>query len=63
MTQKMKIFGVGLISLLIFSSLSNYTLNEIYAQASNDKNNKNGIKENRGYAEKIIQYDKDKNCS
>ncbi len=41
MTQKIKIFGVGLISLLIFSSLSNYTLNETYAQASNDKNNKN----------------------
>jgi hypothetical protein len=55
--------GVGLISLLIFSSLSNYTLNETYAQASNDKNNKNGINENRGYAEKITRYDKDKNCS
>ncbi|MDP8905995.1 MAG: multicopper oxidase domain-containing protein [Thermoproteota archaeon] len=63
MTQKITIFGVGLISLLIFSSLSNYTLNETYAQASNDKNNKNGIKENRGYTEKIAQYDKDKNCS
>lgn len=63
MTQKITIFGVGLISLLIFSSLSNYTLSETYAQASNDKNNKNGIKENRGYAEKITQYDKDKNCS
>ena len=58
MTQKITIFGVGLISLLSFSSLSNYTLNETYAQASNDKNNKNGIKENRGYAEKITQYDK-----
>ncbi len=53
MTQKMIIFGVGLIILLIFSSLSNYTLNETYAQASNDKNNKNGIKENRGYTKKL----------
>ena len=63
MTQKITIFGVGLISLLIFSSLSNYTPNETYAQASNDKNNKNRINENRGYAEKITRYDKDKNCS
>ena len=63
MAQKIIIFGIGLISLLAFSSLSNYSLNEIYAQESNDKNNKNGIKENRGYIEKIIQYDKDKNCS
>jgi hypothetical protein len=47
MTQKIKNFGVGLISLLIFSSLSSYSLNEIHAQEPNDKNSKNGIKENR----------------
>ncbi len=52
-----------MISLIIFTGLSNYPLNEIYAQTSNDKNNKNGIKENRGYIENVIQYDTDKNCS
>jgi FtsP/CotA-like multicopper oxidase with cupredoxin domain len=52
-----------MISLLIFASLSSYPFKEIYAQASNDKNNKNGIKENRGYIENVIQYDTDKNCS
>jgi len=52
-----------MISLLIFASLSNYSLNQTYAQASNDKNNKNGIRENRGYLENVTQYDRDKNCS
>ena len=58
MTQKIKIFGVGLISIIIFSSLSNYSLNEIYAKEPNDKDNKNGIKENRGYTEKMYNMTK-----
>jgi hypothetical protein len=63
LNPKLKIFGVGMIGLLIFANLSSNSVNHINAQASNDKNNKNGIKENRGYIEKVRQYDRDKNCT
>ncbi len=41
----------------------NYSANPVYSQNSNDKNNKNGIKENRGYTNNVTEYDKNKNCS
>jgi FtsP/CotA-like multicopper oxidase with cupredoxin domain len=61
--QKLKIFGVGTLSLLILASFLNYSANPVYSQTSNDKNNKNGIKENRGYINNVTEYDKNKNCS
>ncbi|MBA3749591.1 MAG: multicopper oxidase domain-containing protein [Nitrosopumilus sp.] len=50
---------------MIISSIfiSNYSPNQAYAQSSNDKNNKNGIEENRGYSTNVTEYDKKKNCS
>ncbi|MGN6624126.1 MAG: multicopper oxidase domain-containing protein [Candidatus Nitrosocosmicus sp.] len=65
MNQKYRIFGAFVTSLLIIFSFSTYYHREVYSQASNnnDKNNKNGIKDNRGYAANVIQYDKMKNCS
>ncbi len=63
MNQKLKIFGVGTLSLLILASFLNYSANPVYSQTSNDKNNKNGIKENRGYINNVTEYDKNKNCS
>jgi len=61
--QKLKIFGVEILSLLILASFLNYSSYSVYPQTANDKNNKNGIKENRGYIDKVIEYDKNKNCS
>jgi len=63
MDPKYRIFGVFIASLLIFFSFSNYYPKESYSQATNDKNNKNGIKDNRGYTTSVLQYDKMKNCS
>ena len=63
MNQKLRIFGVGTLSLIILASFLNYSANPVYSQTSNDKNNKNGIKENRGYINNVTEYDKNKNCS
>ncbi len=63
MNQKLKIFGVEVLSLLILASFLSYSTNPVYAQTANDKNNKNGIKENRGYINNVTAYDKNKNCS
>jgi manganese oxidase len=61
--QKLKFYGVKILSLLILASFSNYSLDSVYPQTSNDKNNKNGIKENSGYINNVTEYDKNKNCS
>jgi manganese oxidase len=61
--QKVKIFGVLMASLLILFNFLNYSHNEVYSQVSNNKNNKNGIKDNRGYTATVLQYDKMKNCT
>jgi manganese oxidase len=50
-------------SLLILFNFLNYSYNEVYSQASNIKNNKNGIRDNRGYTATVLQYDKMKNCT
>ena len=49
-------------SLLILFNFLNYSYNEVYSQASNIKNNKNGVRDNRGYTATVLQYDKMKNC-
>jgi FtsP/CotA-like multicopper oxidase with cupredoxin domain len=56
-------FGVWIASLLILLNFVNYSINIVYSQTANDKNNKNGIRDNRGYASSVFQYDKIKNCS
>ncbi len=63
MDQKLKIFGVWLASLLILLNILTYSNTQVYSQVSNDKNNKNGIRDNRGYTSTVIQYDKNKNCA
>ena len=63
MSQKYKIFGAFFICLLIFFSYYTYHPKQIFSQASNEKNNKNGIKYNRWYTASVLQYDKMKNCS
>ena len=50
-------------SLLILFNFLNYSYNEVYSQTSNIKNNKNGIRDNRGYTATVLQYDKMKNCT
>ncbi|HXT84924.1 MAG TPA: multicopper oxidase domain-containing protein [Verrucomicrobiae bacterium] len=62
MSQKFKIFGVCMMYLLILFNVVNFN-NIVYSQTSNVKNNKNGIKDTRGYTASVIQYDNMKSCS
>ena len=61
--QNLKFFGVETLSLLTLASFLSYSLDSVYPPMYYDKNNENGIKENRGYIKNVTEYDKNKSCS